>query len=246
MGEAESWSVSGAEFRKLASTYSDFASVRDRLGSGAYVWQSLCPSSTAREDFNVAATRAALIGGVPPGMDPVFHWHELLSSSGLDIPRVLVASAEYCADQEQLALRNAARPESIGEGDSAAKHSPAPKFFDVATDPCDENPFPVKDVRHGRWQRATRRVEEELSKMTGFLTEAYKVHAENERKRVTNEMISYGRPLGVFSMAPVLVPIYQMKFDAWAWRGLAAIAGDDDLPIHDNRDRRSSLQAIRY
>jgi hypothetical protein len=234
MGEAESWSVSGAEFRKLASTYSDFASVRDRSSSGAYVWQSLCPSSAVREDFNVAATRAALIGGVPDAMDPVFHWHELLSSSGRDIPRVLAASAEYCADQEQLALRNAAQPASTVEGDSAVKQNTAPKFFDVATDPCDENPFPVRDVRHGIWQRATRRVEEELSQMTGFLTEAYKVRAENERKRVMDEIITYGRPLGVISMAPVLVPIYQLKFDSWAWRGLAAIAGDDDLPIYDS------------
>jgi hypothetical protein len=109
MGEAERWSVSRAEFRKLAGVYPDFASVRERLRSGGYIWRPRCESSPARKRFKVAATRAALIRGVPAGMDPVFHWHQLLITAGLDTSRVLAASAEYCADQERKALPTAAQ-----------------------------------------------------------------------------------------------------------------------------------------
>ena len=152
MGEAESWNISRAEFRKLAAEYPDFPTIRDRLSSGAYIWQPLSGDRAAREDFNVAATRAALIGGVPPSVDPVFHWQEVLSRSGaavetsvadvyvgqdgqplpaplrwwgIEIPRVLAASAEYCADQEQLALQATSRPQSKEGAGSDTTQRPA-------------------------------------------------------------------------------------------------------------------------
>jgi hypothetical protein len=34
-------------------------------------------------------------------------------------------------------------------------------------------------------------------------------------------------------MSALLVPYYQGTFDIWAWRNLAAIAADDDLPVYD-------------
>lgn len=108
-----------------------------------------------------------------------------------------------------------------------------PKFFDVAIDPCDHNPFPAEDPRHGIWRRATRRAEEELSKLAELMPVAYKTRLENEWKRVESELFKYGRPLSTISMSPLLVPYYQGAFDIWAWRNLAAIAADDDLLIYD-------------
>ena len=141
MGKAESWNISRVEFRNLAAAYPDFPSVRGRLSDGTYIWRPVGPSKAAEEDFNVAATRAALIGGLPPGVDPIFNWHELLSRSGaasqtgtddiganqdgrvhptlrswnIEIPRVLAASAAYCAVQERFAIEAAAPPGRIDE-----------------------------------------------------------------------------------------------------------------------------------
>jgi hypothetical protein len=143
MAEAESWNCSRAEFRNLATAYPDFPSVRGRFSDGTYIWRPVCPSKAAEEDFNVAATRAALIGGLPSGLDPIFHWHELLSRSGaasqtgtddiganqdgrvhptlrswnIEILRVLAASAAYCAVQERFALEAAAQPKTNDEGE---------------------------------------------------------------------------------------------------------------------------------
>ena len=107
------------------------------------------------------------------------------------------------------------------------------KFFDVATDPCDHNPFPAEDPRHGIWRRATRRAEEKLSELAELMPVAYRTRLENEWKRVESELFKYGRPLSTISMSPLLVPYYQGTFDIWAWRNLAAIAADGDLLIYD-------------
>ena len=107
-----------------------------------------------------------------------------------------------------------------------------PKFFDVATDPCDNNPFTAEDPRHRIWRRATRRAEEQLCKLAELMPVAYKTRLENEWKRVESELIEYGRPLNTISMSALLVPYYQGTFDIWAWRNLAAIAADDDLLIY--------------
>ena len=107
------------------------------------------------------------------------------------------------------------------------------KFFDVATDPCDHNPFPAEDPRHGIWRRATRRAEEKLSELAELMPVAYRTRLENEWKRVESELFKCGRPLSTISMSPLLVPYYQGTFDIWAWRNLAAIAADGDLLIYD-------------
>src|SRR6202035_1008750 len=49
----------------------------------------------------------------------------------------------------------------IDDGLVSGENVPA-GFFDVASDPCGHNPFPVEDPRYGIWRRATRRAEEEL------------------------------------------------------------------------------------
>src|ERR1017187_3563086 len=65
-----------------------------------------------------------------------------------------------------------------------------PKFFDVATDPCDNNPFTAEDPRHRIWRRATRRAEEQLCKLAELMPVAYKTRLENEWKRVESELTS--------------------------------------------------------
>jgi hypothetical protein len=231
--EANLWKTSRSEFRELASKYHDFPSTRSQLSDGTPFWQPLCVDRAVREDFNVAATDAALIRRVPATVDPVFHWQELLSGGRPEIPKVLAASAEYCADQEQLLLRAAAQRKWAQETGAGQKQAPK-KFLDLGADPCDENPFPRHEVRHGIWQRATRRVEEELPKMTELALQACKARLESEWKRVETEVVNHGRPLNPISIAPVLVPYYQLKFDAWAWRALAAISDDRDLPSYDH------------
>jgi hypothetical protein len=118
------------------------------------------------------------------------------------------------------------------DGPATREHQ-ASRFFAIAPDPCERNPFPESDPRHEAWQRATRRAEEELSKLTALMPDAYMTRLENEWKRVKSELLKYGRPLNTISMSPLLVPFYQGTFDSWAWRNLAAIAGDRDLPIYD-------------
>lgn len=120
----------------------------------------------------------------------------------------------------------------MSDADSTSGGNRSPKFFNVAADPCEQNPFTAHDPRHGVWGRATRRAEEELSKLTELIPEAYMRHLENEWTRTKAEL-SDGGPVGTISMSPVLVPFYRGTFDTWAWRNLAAIAGDDDLPIYD-------------
>src|SRR4051794_332721 len=82
MAEIKFWNAARAEFRDLQDRYDDFTVIRERLSSGAYRWQALCPDGAAREDFEVAATRAALGCGEIPAADPVIHWYEILSRSG--------------------------------------------------------------------------------------------------------------------------------------------------------------------
>ena len=121
----------------------------------------------------------------------------------------------------------------MADSDAIEGKNRKPRFFDVATDPCDNNPFPPDDPRHGIWRRTTRRAEEELSKLAEIMPEAYRHRLENEWERVKAELLKHGVPLRPIAMSPILVPFYQAEFDAWAWRNLAAIASDADLPPYD-------------
>jgi hypothetical protein len=73
-------------------------------------------------------------------------------------------------------------------------------FFEVAVDPCGNNPFPQTDPRHEAWRRATRHSEQGLSEITALIPEAYKTRLENEWKQTMDELVRYGRPLSPISM----------------------------------------------
>lgn len=83
-----------------------------------------------------------------------------------------------------------------------------------SVDPCGDNPFATDDARHQVWAAATRRAEEELSRL--------KVELLGRRCASPKEMMD------------LLIAIDTGKFHIWAKRGVHVVWGDFNIPPYDD------------
>ena len=83
-----------------------------------------------------------------------------------------------------------------------------------SSDPCGENPYPVEDARHDVWAKATRKAEEELSRL--------KVELLGRRCTTAQEFFDF------------MLQFWLGQFHIWAKRGIHVVWGDFNIAPYDN------------